>query len=315
MISICIPIYNHYTYPMVRRLARQIASADADSYEIVCIDDHSSGYYISQNKGIAELATYVLLETNVGRARIRNLFLQHAKGEYLLFLDCDSLVPENFVNEYAKTLARKPAVVVGGRVYDDTFNDREHRLRYLYGTKIESRPLLERLKNPYRSFMTNNFMVRRSVMENIQFDPRLANYGHEDTLFGYRLEQHQIPILHIDNPVVNGYVESNKEFLQKTNEGIESLVFIYNFMQDDPPFCQSVRLIDTYVKFRRLGLLKVVYNFFERNRESMEFHFEIGKGFSLRQFSLYKLGLFIEKNNGIGYAGVSPALIKETIQL
>ena len=56
MISICIPIYNHYAYPLVRRLARQIASADAEKYEIVCIDDHSSGYYVNQNKGIAELA-------------------------------------------------------------------------------------------------------------------------------------------------------------------------------------------------------------------------------------------------------------------
>ena len=259
MISICIPIYNHYTYPMVRRLARQIASADADSYEIVCIDDHSSGYYISQNKGIAELATYVLLETNVGRARIRNLFLQHAKGEYLLFLDCDSLVPENFVNEYAKTLARKPAVVVGGRVYDDTFNDREHRLRYLYGTKIESRPLLERLKNPYRSFMTNNFMVRRDVLDKIRFDESLTKYGHEDTLFGYRLEQNHIPILHIDNPVINGQVEENAEFLHKSVEAVENLAKLYDDMWEDQRFCHSVRLLNTYNRVRRMNLQGVEY--------------------------------------------------------
>lgn len=316
MISVCIPVYNYHAYPLVRSLSSEIEQLGAqDRFEIVCIDDHSSDECRNQNKGIENLAVCHFLDANIGRAQIRNLFLQKTKGEWLLFLDNDSVVPDRFLQNYEEAIGDKADVIVGGRIYDPGSDDRQHHLRYLYGTRVESRTVGKRRKNPYKSFMTNNFMVRRSVMENIQFDPRLANYGHEDTLFGYRLEEHRIPILHIDNPVVNGYVESNKEFLQKTNEGIESLVFIYNFMQDDPHFCQSVRLIDTYVKFRRLGLLKVVYNFFERNRESMELHFETGKGFSLRQFSLYKLGLFIEKNNGIGYAGVSPALIKETIQL
>ena len=279
---------------MVRRLARQIASADADSYEIVCIDDHSSGYYISQNKGIAELATYVGLETNVGRAKIRNLFLQHANGEYLLFLDCDSLVPENFVQEYAKTLARKPAVVVGGRVYDDTFNDREHRLRYLYGTKIESRPLAERIRNPYRSFMTNNFMVRREVLDKIRFDENLTKYGHEDTLFGYRLEQNKIPILHIDNPVINGDVEENAEFLHKSVEAVENLAKLYDDMWEDQRFCHSVRLLNTYNRVRRMNLQGVVYWFFKVLKTPMESHFVSGTGVSLNQFNFYKLGTLIK---------------------
>lgn len=294
MISICIPIYNHYAYPLVRRLARQIASADADDYEIVCIDDHSSGYYVNQNKGISELATYIKLDKNIGRSKIRNLFLQHAKGNYLLFLDCDSLVPDKFVQGYAKTLIRKPAVVVGGRVYDETFNDREHRLRYLYGTKMESRPLIERIKNPYRSFMTNNFMVRRDILEKIPFDESLTQYGHEDTLFGYRLEQNRIPVLHIDNAVVNGQVEDNAEFLHKSVEAVENLAKIYDDMWEDQRFCQSVRLLNTYNRVRRMNLQGVVYWAFKLLKTPMESHFVSGNGVSLRQFSFYKLGMLIK---------------------
>ena len=294
MISICIPIYNHYAYPLVRRLARQIASADAEKYEIVCIDDHSSGYYVNQNKGIAELASYVGLEKNVGRAKIRNYFLQYAKGEYLLFLDCDSIVPDNFVQGYAKTLIRKPDVVVGGRIYDETFKDREHRLRYLYGTKIESRPLAERIKNPYRSFMTNNFMVRREVLDKIRFDESLTKYGHEDTLFGYRLEQNKIPILHIDNPVINGDVEENAEFLHKSVEAVENLAKLYDDMWEDQRFCHSVRLLNTYNKVRRMNLQGVVYWFFKLLKTPMESHFVSGTGVSLNQFNFYKLGTLIK---------------------
>ena len=313
MISVCIPIYNYVAYPLVRSLSTEIEQLGAqDRFEIVCIDDHSSDEFRSRNKGIEDLAACHFLNDNIGRAQIRNLFLEKTKGEWLLFLDNDSVVPERFLQNYEEAICGKVGVIVGGRVYDPHSDDQQHHLRYLYGSRIESRSVEKRRNNPYKSFMTNNFMVRRTVLEKIHFDPRLANYGHEDTLFGYRLEEHNIPILHIDNPVVNGYVETNKEFLQKTNEGIESLVFIYGFMQDDMRFCQSVRLLDTYAKLRRLGLLRVVYNFFERCRESMEFHFENGKGVSLHQFSFYKLGLFIEKIklNGIMELGThAPRLL------
>ena len=53
MISVCIPIYNYYAYPLVRRLVTQRDNLkNPGEVEIVCIDDHSSGYYLSQNNGI-----------------------------------------------------------------------------------------------------------------------------------------------------------------------------------------------------------------------------------------------------------------------
>lgn len=296
MISICIPIYNYYAYPLVRRLTTQISKMNAEEdFEVVCIDDHSSGYYLNQNNGICDIATYLRLAENIGRARIRNIFLKYTKGEWLLFLDNDSIVPERFLKNYKKYVNDKCDVIVGGRVYDGRGDDQEHRLRYLYGTMVESRDVDERNKNPYKSFMTNNFMIRRSVFEKIKFDPRLAKYGHEDTLFGYRLEENKIPILHIDNPVVNGDVETNVEFLHKTIEGVENLVMIYNFMWEDQRFCHSVRLLNTYAKVRRWGLLKLVYKLFSTVKSPLESHLVSGTGISLRQFNFYKLGYFIQK--------------------
>ena len=298
MISICIPIYNFYAYPLVRRLRTQIEQMHGeDDFEIVCIDDHSSGYYLTQNNGICDLAHYLRLGENIGRARIRNIFLKHTKGEWLLFLDNDSVVPDNFLKVYRKHVSDKCDVIVGGREYDQRGDDQQHRLRYLYGTKVECRSVEERKKNPYKSFMTNNFMIRRSVFEKIKFDPRISQYGHEDTLFGYRLEENKIPILHIDNPVVNGDVESNAEFLHKTVQGVESLVGIYKFMWEDQRFCRTVKLLNTYATVRRMGLTKVTYWLYKVFKSPMESHFVSGKAISMKQFSFYKLGLFIEKLN------------------
>ena len=295
MISICIPIHNYYAYPLARRLVNQAKTSKVD-IEVICIDDHSSGYYLGQNKGLADISNYIKLAENIGRARIRNLFLKYAQGEYLLFLDDDSVVEsDNFLRKYNKALEANPQVVQGGRVYDERGNDQAHRLRYLYGTKIESRPVEERRKHPYQSFMTNNFLIRRDVLEQIKFDKRISKYGHEDTLFGYRLEEAKIPITHIDNPVVNGQVETNAEFLHKTVTAVENLVSIYNFMWEDQRFCQSVRLLNTYGKVRRMGLHKIVYHAWRLLKSPMEAHFVNGTGISLKQFSFYKLGIFIKK--------------------
>ncbi len=295
MISICIPIYNYYAYPLVRRLRTQIGQLNADDFEIVCIDDHSSGYYVTQNKGIADIATFLRLGQNIGRARIRNLFLKYTKGEYLLFLDNDSVVPENFLKVYLRQVAKNPSVVVGGRVYDERGNDSEHKLRYLYGTKVESQPFEVRRAHPYRSFMTNNFLIRRDILEKVHFDENIVKYGHEDTLFGYRLEQAKIPITHIDNAVVNGQVETNVEYLHKTVEAVENLAEIYDRMWEDQRFCQSVRLLRVYGTLRRMGLHKVVYRVFRMMKAPMESHFVSGNGISINQFNFYKLGILIKK--------------------
>lgn len=296
MISICIPVYNYYVYPLVRRLTTQIEQMNAqEEFEVVCIDDHSNGYHLNQNMGLVDIAHYLRLSENIGRARIRNLFLKHTHGEWLLFLDNDSQVPEHFLKNYRKYVDGPDDVIVGGRIYNKHDDDQEHRLRYLYGTEVESRPAEERNQRPYQSFMTNNFMIRRSVLEQIKFDPRLSKYGHEDTLFGYRLGEAHVPIKHIDNPVVNGYVETNAEFLNKTIEGVESLVKIYNFMWEDQRFCRSVRLLNFYGQVRRMKMVGLVYRVFRIFKTPMENHFASGTAISIKQFNFYKLGTFIMK--------------------
>ncbi len=299
MISICIPIYNYYAYPLVRRLRTQIDQLNADDFEIVCIDDHSSGYYVTQNKGIAEIATFLRLGQNIGRARIRNLFLKYTKGDYLIFLDNDMVVPDRFLKFYQREAQRGASVVVGGVSYDERGNDNEHRLRYLYGTKVESRDAEERRKHPYRSFMTGNFMIRREILEKIRFDESIVKYGHEDTLFGYRLEQAKIPIVHIDNAAINGQIETNAEYLHKTVEAVENLAGIYDNMWEDQRFCQSVRLLRVYGRLRRMGLHKLVYTIFKMLKAPMESHFVSGNGISINQFNFYKLGILIKKMHNL----------------
>ena len=296
MISICIPVYNYCVYPLVSALRNQ-AHALGVEVELVCIDDCSSEEYRLKNSSLKEIATYVQLEENVGRARIRNLFVTHTKGEYLLFLDNDSLVGEGFLKAYLELLDSHPSVVVGGRIYDRETDSPERHLRYLYGTRVESRGAKHRRRHPYRSFMTNNFLIRREILEEIGFDDSLSRYGHEDTLFGYRLQQKGIPILHIDNPVVNGEVETNEVFLAKSMEAVENLSLLYDRMRGDKDFCRSVRLLSVYEHLRAMHLLNPVLRCCRRRKAHMEQRLKEGRRVTVAEFNLYKLGQFIATQN------------------
>ncbi len=295
MISVCIPVYNYDAVPLARSLAAQAAEV-AEGVELVCVDDGSLETWRVRNREVlGQLGKYIELEENVGRARVRNLFLQYAQGEWLLFLDVDSEVGEGFLSRYAEALKTQSDVVVGGRVYDRRGNDKAHKMRYMYGTQVESRTVEQRRRQPYRSFMTNNFMVKRSVLEQLPFDERIVKYGHEDTLFGYRLQQAGVKIEHIDNAVVNGEVENNEEFLRKSTEAVESLTEIYATMKDDEAFCHSVRLLDAYGKLKRRHLTAPVKWAYRLMKRPLESHFLAGEAISVKQFNFYKLGLFIER--------------------
>lgn len=294
MISVCVPIYNYDVRPLIGELASQASALQDTEVELVAIDDGSDPQHKAINEGIERLCRLVTLDRNVGRSRVRNLFLEHTRGDYLLFLDNDMVIGPGFLARYAATLPAHPDVVVGGIAYDKRGNNDAHRLRYLYGTTVESRPADERRKRPYASFMTGNFMIRRVVMEKIRFDESLAGYGHEDTLFGYELQRAAVAITHIDNPAVNGQVEPNAEFLAKTHAAVRNLAVLYRRLHDDEAFCRSVRLLDAYRRLIRWRATWAVRLAWLLLRWPMESHFIAGNAINIRQFSFYKLGLLCD---------------------
>lgn len=295
MISVCVHIYNYYAYPLVRRLVTQIEQMKAEAdFEIVCIDDCSNGYYLNQNNGIVDIAKYLRLKEHIGKGRTMSLFPKYASGEWFLFVDADSKLPDDFLKTYRKQTDKKVGAVVGGATFDPRDNDKEHRLRYRYGTQVENRPVAERNKHPYQLFCARNFMIRREAFDKVKPDPRMAQYGHLSLMLGYRLQTNHIPTLHINNPVTVDYVESNAEFLNKSVDEVEDLVKIYNEMWEDQGFCRQERLISAYARLRRMGLCGIYYRLFSMVKPLVESQLVGGSAVSLRMFRRYKLWVFIQ---------------------
>ncbi|MCD6179564.1 MAG: glycosyltransferase family 2 protein [Bacteroidales bacterium] len=294
MISICIPIYNFNVSPLLDELSMQMEKAEA-SVELILIDDCSSSEYKELNKSVCNKHRYIELEENIGRAKIRNLFLDHAQYDHLLFLDCDSLIPnKTFLSNYLKAIKKgESSIICGGRIYDSAKPDSNKLLRWKYGIERESLSYEERKQQPNKSFMTNNFLISKQLLQEIKFDERLSEYGHEDTLFGFELKKKGIEINHIENPVLNGHLENNAEYLKKTEKSIHNLIAILDYVNYDPDFIQDVSLLNFYSNPSTKKLIPFIKIFFPFLKPFIKF-FLINGFISIRLFSFYKLGILIQ---------------------
>lgn len=290
MLSVCVPVYNYDIRPLVAHLKLQLKTLQA-TVELLFIDDGSDPHFKTLNRQSCEEFNYAELDENVGRAKIRNLFIDKASYSYLLFLDCDSLIIQSdFLTKYINVLQSKPQVVCGGRIYTDAKPENKFRLRWYYGKYRESQNAAERSLQPNKSFMTNNFLIAKELLAAVRFDESLVQYGHEDTLFGFELKKRGIVIQHIENPILNGDLESNSEYLNKTKAGILNLIKIVESQNND--LMQEVNLLRFYQKTKSYSFfILLMYGLIKPIMMLL-----LKSGYvSLFLFDIYKLGLFTQE--------------------
>jgi cellulose synthase/poly-beta-1,6-N-acetylglucosamine synthase-like glycosyltransferase len=291
MISILIPIYNFDVREVIKELHRQLEEEKVD-YEILLIDDASEEKFKVVNSELQQLSNVKYSEEkyNIGRSKIRNKLAEVSKYNNLLFIDCDSGIPYgNYIKNYLSVLAKYP-IVYGGRLYDKSSRINEiNKLHWLYGVKREQIPVKERSQEPNKSFQSNNFLVSKTLLQSIGFNEQIIGYGHEDTLFGYELQKMKIDIVHIDNPVVHLGLETNEEFLRKTQEGIKNLIRIMRINGNEKRLVKDVTILSVYKKIEKIGLV-YVFEYLYKQYEHILRRNLLSRHPKLIVFDLYKLG-------------------------
>jgi glycosyltransferase involved in cell wall biosynthesis len=287
MLSILIPTYNYDCTNLVRDLHRQAECAGID-YEIVVADDASPIKECAER--VREINTWpncrlIELERNLGRARIRNRLADEARFEWLLFMDSDAeVISDSFIVDYLKHTDAD--VVCGGLCHADALPSPEVSLRYAYEKRADKkRAACYREQRPYEQFITFCFMVRASVFQAIRFDDSITEYGHEDTLFGVELERRKVNIRHIDNPMRQGGIETNAEFVEKTRAALRNLVLMEDNMRNHS------LLLKLYGVLHLIRLDGCIARWFSHNEDWLKGQLMESTP-QLRLFFLYKLGYY-----------------------
>lgn len=214
--------------------------------EFILYDDGSAEKYQAVNKKYQQYpaVSFYASKENSGRSLARNRLSELAQGEFLLYIDCDSLpVRKDFLRAYCQNTDHY--VVVGGRKYLSNCSPK-FRLHHKYGLKREISSLPQRKANPYKAFYSSNFMVKKSLFAQIKFDERIKQYGHEDTVLGIQLKRKGIVVGQIENEVFHALLDEDAVFINKQKEAVENLVTLSADFSELKDISSLLKMLEKY---------------------------------------------------------------------
>lgn len=292
MLSILIPVYNRDVTKLVGKLIKQCGRQKI-FFQIIVIDDCSKEKFKLKNEIISTYfgVNYLELTENIGRAKIRNRLGKLAAYDYALFLDCDMMIPKDFIKTYLNIINdKRPEIVCGGiKVSTSRPKSKKKQLHWVYGNLREGRNAHYRNKNQILNFSSANFLVMSNVFVKNLFDDAIKGYGYEDVMWAQNISNKSINILHIDNPAIHLGIEETNIFLQKTEQALDNLSILH---QNDK--IEETRLLKVYKTLTKLKIQKFVFKIIWARRESILGNLNSPNP-SMRKFDLWKLMTFLKR--------------------
>ncbi|MGK7922933.1 MAG: glycosyltransferase family 2 protein [Trichodesmium sp.] len=190
--SVIIPTYNRK--PILEKCLRALESQVYDQliseYEVIVVDDGSTDDTISYLKAKATEFPHVqlLTQSHQGPAAARNLGVEKAKGDFIIFIDSDLVVTDSFLQSHANTLVK--------------YGKESNRI-FTYGRVINTCNFDFPTSEPYKLtdfsaafFATGNVAIARHwLIEAGLFDTSFQQYGWEDLELGVRLKKLDLKLI------------------------------------------------------------------------------------------------------------------------
>lgn len=187
MLSVIIPTYNRK-----KTLKTTLLSLNGQTFkdfEVIVADDGSTD---GTEQAVRSLdLTYPIKhvwQNNSGRSAARNMGLEKAAGDVILFIDDHIIADRRLLEEHVKCHYEHGAEVVRGRVeFIENAGDAPKETEYVDIGRYKA-PGYE--QQPFRVFITNNISVKkRALMSVLGFDEDFKEYGLQDAEMGYRLKE------------------------------------------------------------------------------------------------------------------------------
>jgi glycosyltransferase involved in cell wall biosynthesis len=202
--SVVIPTYNRK--PILEKCLRAIENQQlredsaVSGYEVVLVDDGSTDGTLEWLESHSSEFPHVrsLSQDHMGPAAARNLGVEQATGDTIIFIDSDLVVTEHFLQAHADALVQGQKQLGSDRLFT-------------YGWVINTCNFDDPRSEPYKLtdfsaayFATGNVAIARKWLEKAGlFDTRFQLYGWEDLELGVRLKQLGLKL--IKCPAAVGY--------------------------------------------------------------------------------------------------------------
>ena len=203
LVSIVIPVYNHYkeTYNCVKSI---IEHTDSIEYEVIIGDDCSS----DRTKDITDDFSNIIVNrnaTNLGFTLNCNAASKRARGEYILFLNNDTVVTDNWLNSLVTLIESDNNIgMVGSKLVYPNGRLQEaggilwsDGSAWNYGNNQD--PTLPQFNYVKETDYISgaSIMIRRSLFEEIgRFDERYAPAYCEDSDLAFEVRKHGFKVVY-----------------------------------------------------------------------------------------------------------------------
>lgn len=190
-ISIIVPVYNVEKY--LKRCIDSILKQTFTNFELILINDGStdSSGQICDEYARKDKRIKVYHKKNEGASIARNTGIINSNGQFILFVDSDDFIDEEYISSYLKYPIEEYTLLIQGcSIYD--INDENRKPYQLEHKKYE--------KNEFYTAISENELFKhgspygklyaKSIIDkyNIRFDKNLLNF--EDLIFFLRYLQH-----------------------------------------------------------------------------------------------------------------------------
>jgi len=197
--SVVVPTYNRRAIleKCLRALECQQLQ-DEHRYEVVVVDDGSTDGTVAWLQQATLPHLQLLCQDHQGPAAARNLGVEQASGDTIVFIDSDLVVTEHFLQAHADAIVQAE-------------QDLGHNRLFTYGRVINTCNFDQPNAEPYKLtdfsaayFATGNVAIARTwLAEAGPFDTRFQLYGWEDLELGARLKKLGLKL--IKAPIAIGY--------------------------------------------------------------------------------------------------------------
>ncbi len=221
-VSVIVPVYNVENY--FRKCLDSLVNQTLKGYEVILVNDGSTDSSQSIIDEYKEKYSCIkaFIKENGGMSSARNMGLDHAKGEYIAFVDSDDFVePDFLLKMYEKAKENDSDVVIC-----DYFALNEEEKRYIKcHMNYSNNQMSEYLLSPP---MVWSKLIKKEIMDQVRFTEGIF---YEDLDICIRLHSYIKKISFVDEPLYNYYLQHSGSVMTQKKFNVH-LLDIFTVLED-----------------------------------------------------------------------------------
>ena len=180
-ISVIVPVYKVEKY--LPECIESVLAQTFTDFELILVDDGSpdNSGTICDDYAERDPRLRVFHKENGGVSSARNLGLDHARGEWIAFVDSDDAVGEKYLEHLWGDGPAVGTLIVSGLTYLDEKGRESHRLQFSVGTRSVREAFREEDLYLYGYPVSKLYDARLVARKRLRFDPEISMA--EDMIF------------------------------------------------------------------------------------------------------------------------------------